>query len=962
MIDLSTGTLTFLFTDIEGSTKLWEQHPSAMTVALARHDDILRQVIESHGGHVFKTVGDSFCAAFTSAPNALLAALDAQRALAAEEKSNIVIRVRMGLHSGPAEERDNDYFGPTLNRVARLMSAGHGGQTLLSSITRELVLPTLPEGIELRDMGECSLKDLIRPEHIYQLTAPGLQADFPPLKTLEGFRTNLPVQLTNYIRREKEFGIVKGLMEEHRLLTLTGAGGTGKTRLSLQVAADLLDSFPDGVWFIELAPLADPALVPQTVLMALGLREETVCPALETLTHYLAPKEVLLILDNCEHLIEAAAQFAERALHACPNLRLLASSREALGIAGEKTYYVRSLTIPNTHVAQSVESVTHYEAVRLFVDRAQTALSGFTITPVNVSAVAQICARLDGIPLAIELAAARVKLLKVEQIAERLDDRFRLLTGGSRTALPRHQTLRAMIDWSYDLLPEAERVLLRRLSVFAGGWTLEAAETVCQGPGIEDYNVLNPLAQLVNKSLVVVDVDDESIETRYRLLETVRQYAREKLSETGEGMVIRDAHFQYFLGLAERAEPQLMGAQTIDWVKRLESDFDNIRAALEWSIKDDPQVGLRLASTLAWFWEESNYASDGASWLEQFLALPQTHSDKILRARALEVQGRLLIFGNTSRPRAYPALQESLALFQQANDKEGIASSLLYLGVVSFHRGDVVQGKRMVFESLALHRELNDQFSMIKALTYLGELIDSNDYERALNYFNEALLLCREIGYMSGLARVLSSMGRLATKHGDYPQAHSCLEESLAISKQLRRDTTTLFNLSYLGHLAFQEGKYTETQAYYEEYLLISGQTKEFINFSGSTGWITAKLGYIALRQGNYAQARELFQKSRSFFDEYGAKIGTIYILEGFANMAVLQGQYKCAAKIFAWADLTRIAVDDLRPPVEQADVDRDLATIRAHLDDAAFSAAQAAGCAMSMDEAMACALDATHD
>jgi predicted ATPase/class 3 adenylate cyclase len=969
-------TITFLFTDIEGSTQLWEKHPESMQVALARHDEMLRQAIERHHGNVFKTVGDAFCAAFANASDALSAALEAQRALHTEAWGEAVIKVRMGIHSGAAELRDNDYFGPPLNRVARLMSAGYGGQILLSAITHELVHNSLPPGTDLRDMGECSLKDLIRPEHIYQVVTSDLQTDFPALKTLEAFRTNLPIQLTSFIGREQEISTVKSLMAEHRLTTLTGAGGTGKTRLSLQVAADLLDSFPDGVWFIELAPLADPAFIPQTILTTLGLREESGRSVLESLSQYLHTKKVLLILDNCEHLVEAAAQLAETLLHHCVNLRLLVSSREALGIAGEKACYVRSLSTPKTNVLPTIENARKYEAINLFVDRAQIVSSAFALTPSNVSAIAQICTRLDGIPLAIELAAARVKILKPEQIAERLNDRFRLLTGGNRTALPRHQTLRAMIDWSYDLLPEAERVLLRRLSVFTGGWTLEAAEQVAATKDEErsraetqvetkdgflhPFDILDLLTQLINKSLVTVDAEDEASETRYRLLETVRQYAREKLAETSEGMTIRNAHLQYFISLAEMAEPEIFGPQAVEWVKRLEADFDNIRAALEWSMKDDPQVGLRLASTLVWFWEESNYASDGANWLEQFLALPENHADKILRAKALEIQGRLLIFGNTSRPKAYPALQESLALFQQAADKQGIASSLLYFGVVNFHRGDIVEGKRMVFDSLALHRELNDKFSMIRALSYLGELIDTNDYQRALSYFEEALALCREIGYMSATARTLSSMGWRATKHGDCELAHAWLEESCTLSKRLRRDTITVLNLLNLGHLAFQENNFTEAQAYYEEYLLTSRQTKEFIG--GSTGWVIAKLAYIALRQKNYAQARNLFQQSRTLFDEYGAKIGTIYIIEGLANLAVLQGQYEGAAKILAWADVSRIAVDDLRPPVEQADVDRDLASIRAHLNDDIFAEAQAAGRIMSMDEAIKLALESTHD
>ncbi len=981
--NLPGGTFTFLFTDIEGSTRLWEKFPEAMKLALARHDTILREAIEARNGQVFKTVGDAFCAVFTSAPQAILAALIAQRMLQAEARrgdaeDGPIIKVRMGLHTGEVEMRDNDYFGPPLNRVARLMSAGHGGQVLLSAATHELIRRQLPHGAELRDMGEHNLKDLSEPEHIYQISITGLPTDFPPLKTLEVFRSNLPAQITSFIGREKEISEIKRLMAEHRLITLTGSGGTGKTRLSLQVASNLLDSFAGGIWFVEFAPLSNPSLVPQTVCNTLGLREEPTRSALDVLTSYLREKKVLLILDNCEHLVEAAAQLTEALLRACPNLWLLTSSREALGIAGEKTFHVRSLSTPDAGLPQTVETVAQFEAVRLFIDRAQAVSTGFTVSAVNAAAIVQICTRLDGIPLAIELAAARVKMLKPEQIAERLNDRFHLLTGGSRTALPRQQTLRAMIDWSYDLLAAPERTLLRRLSVFAGGWTLEAAEEVCRDeirsqkdeekiflhPSdfiLHTFDVLDLLSQLVNKSLVVVDAED-SAETRYRLLETVRQYAREKLVESGEETAAQNTHLQYFLSLAERAEMKLIGSQMMEWVKRLEADFDNIRTALEWSIKDNPQGGLRLASTLVWFWDESNYASDGANWLEQFLALVETHSDKILRARALEVQGRLLIFGNSSHPKAYSALEESLLLYKQAGNKKGIASSMLYFGVVSFHRGGVAQGKNMVFESLALHRELNDKFNIIKALTHLAEQIDTNDYERSMNYFDEALLLCREIGYISGMAHILSNMGWQATKYGDYERAHLWLEESLALSKQLRRAATTVINLSFLGHLAYQEGKYAQARAYYEEYILTSGRTKESSNFSGATGWITAKLGYIALRQGNYAQARELFQKSRTFFDVNGAKIGTVYIIEGLANLAVLQGQYECAAKNFAWADLTRITVDNLRPPTEQADVDHDLAIIRTALDETTFAAAQAAGRAMSMDEAIALALESTQD
>jgi predicted ATPase/class 3 adenylate cyclase len=963
---INSAVATFLFTDIEGSTQLWEQHPEAMQAALARHDAILRQAIETHGGHVFKTVGDAFCAAFSSAPDAVSSALDAQRAIQSENWGEITIKVRMGLHSGAAEVRDNDYFGPPLNRVARLMSAGHGGQTLLSAITRELAQPSLPKDTDLRDMGERGLKDLIRPEHIYQLTAIGLQTDFPPLKTLEAFRTNLPAQLTSFIGREKEIVTVKSLITEHRLTTLTGSGGTGKTRLSLQVAADLLDSFPAGVWFVEFAPLADPALVPQTVLTTLGLREEMDRPVLETLTHYLQTRKVLLILDNCEHLVEAAAQFAEAVLQACPNLRLLVSSREALGIPGEKAWHVTSLSIPNTHVSQSVETIRQYEAVLLFVDRAQTAFSGFTITNANVAAVAQICSRLDGIPLAIELAAARVKMLKVEQIAERLDDRFRLLTGGSRTALPRQQTLRAMIDWSYDLLPESERVLLRRLSVFAGGWTLEAAETVCQGPGIDDYNVLDPLAQLVNKSLVVVDADTmpvgyESAETRYRLLETVRQYVREKLSETGEGMAVRDLHLQYFLGLAERAEPELTGPRVVEWMKRLDDELDNIRAALEWSLKQGAQAGLQLACALRHYWFSRNLLMEGIDWLSQLLRQPAASTPDVARAKALTTSAYLHRWG-LGDAKAQILAEQGLMLYRALGDQRGVALALHVLGGALCSQRNYTAGRPLMFESLALYKTMGDTLGISDVLNWLGSFGDNQDYKQARAYLDESLALCRTLGHTAGIRSRLRNLGHLALEHGDYLLARTRLTEALEIQRSMGAKDKTFLPLiiGNLGTLAFHEGNYEQAYAYFEESLL-------FVRESGGNHnrfwlWDLANLGHAALRQDSQIRARSFLIQAQQGFKGLELEDGVVYALEGLASLALAQGQLSQVACIFAWADATRQAIGALRSPAEQADIDRNIAAIHAQLDEASFAAAQTAGRAMSMDEAIALALESTHD
>ena len=957
MVNIPTGTVTFLFTDIEGSTQLWERRSAAMQVALTRHDAILRQTIEMNNGCVFKTVGDAFYAVFPTAPDAVTAALAAQRALCAEAWGDAPIKVRMALHTGAADERDGDYFGPPLNRVARLLSAGHGGQTLLSTITEELARDHLPQGASLRDMGERGLKDLVRPEHIYQLLAPGLPAEFPPLKTLDAFHTNLPAQLTSFIGREKEIVTVKKLIATNRLTTLIGPGGAGKTRLSLQVAADLLDSFPDGVWFVEFAPLTDPALVPQTTASALGLREETGRPLLDMLSNYLRAKTVLLILDNCEHLVEVAAQFAEALLQACPSLRLLVSSREALGIPGETPYRVPSLSIPDTHLTQSVETVTQSEAARLFIERAQTALPTFTITKENASAVAQVCSRLDGIPLAIELAAARVKVLKVEQIAQRLDDRFRLLTGGSRTALPRQQTLRALIDWSYDLLPESERALLRRLSVFVGGWTLEAAETVCQGKGVADYDVLDPLTQLVNKSLVVVDVD-EGAEMRYRLLETVRQYAREKLSDAGEGMDVRDRHLEYFLGLAERAEPELTGPRVVEWLKRLEEELDNIRVALEWSLNRDALVGLRLASALLGFWSESGYHRDGYNWLVQLLKQPKAQLRTLVRARALGILGFYLAFGDFNQD-IHPILEESLTLCRELGDRHGTSFSLLQLGIFTFREENVERGRQLVTESLALYRELGDKLGMALALAYLGGTVDANDPRRTRAYLEEALAICREIGHLIGIAERLSDLGDQAVKNGDYPAARRWLEESLEIQRRLGKGGSIIYTLTHLGELAARAGDDAQARAYYEEALARINQTGG--NLTDSR-WVCVKLGYAAIWQGDSGRARSLFEQSLQGFREIRERIGVAYTLEGWASLAVLQKQPERAARLLGWVDAMREAIDNPRPPVEQADVDRDLAAIHAQLGEATFAAAQAAGRAMSTDQAIAYALEAGSD
>ena len=563
----SAGGVTFLFTDIEGSTPLWEKHPEMMRAALARHDVILRGAIESNGGRVFKTVGDAFCAAFATPAATLVAALCAQRKLR-EPLADLPIRVRMGLHTGEAEQRDGDYFGNTLNRVARVMSAGHGGQILLTAETAALLDGALPDGVTLRDMGQYRLKGLSGLEHLFQVVAADLPADFPRLNTLDIAPNNLPALLSSFIGRQTQIAEVQRHVAQSRLLTLTGPGGCGKSRLAIQVATHLQADFPDGVWLVELAPLSDPAFVPQTVAFALGAREDPARPIQAVLADVLRPKAALLVLDNCEHLLDACAELSDGLLCACPRLHILASSREALGITGEVAYRVPSLATADPSRLPPLADLARVEAVRLFVERAAAVRPGFELTEQNAPAVAQIVRRLDGIPLAIELAAARMKALSALQIAQRLDDRFRLLTGGSRTALPRQQTLRATIDWSYDLLSEPEQRLFCRLAVFRGGWTLEAAEAVCAGPDLSGFqnltsrDVLDLLIELVNKSLV--NVEEQDGEARYSRLETIRQYGCQKLEDSGELDAMRRRHLDYFLDFAARSDRESRGPQSLD--------------------------------------------------------------------------------------------------------------------------------------------------------------------------------------------------------------------------------------------------------------------------------------------------------------------------------------------------------------------------------------------------------------
>jgi predicted ATPase len=700
----------------------------------------------------------------------------------------------MALHTGAAEHRDGDYFGQALNRVARMLAAAHGGQVLLSLATQELVRDLLPDGVQMRSLGEHRLRDLARAEHLYQLYAKDLPSEFPPLRSLESVPNNLPIQLTSFVGREREMAEVKRLLENTRLLTLSGMGGTGKTRLSLQVAAEVLDQFSDGVWLVEFATIDDAMVVPETVAAALDLRQEPERSLTATLTAYLRGRSLLLIFDNCEHVVAACARLAETLLRACPRLRILASSREPLGIAGETAWPVPPLSLPDhwrqiTDGPDAIERLSQYEAVRLFVDRARIARPAFHLTAENAPLVARICWRLDGIALAIELAAARIKVLTLQQIIERLDDRFHLLTTGSRTAVPRQQTLRSLIDWSYDLLNDSERKLLRRLPVFARGRSLEAIEAVCSGDGLESYEIVDLLTQLVEKSLVYVEKTPEH-GARYFMLESLWDYANEKLIEAGEAETYRVRHLDYFLRAAEELQPRIIGAQQREWIAKMEPDGWNFRYAVEASLELPQQArkGLRLLTAIARDIEVRGVFKDAREDLRKLLAHPDNAARDAVRARGLMADGRLAWITDDLEA-GQKRVGEALEIFREIGDGRGTGQALAALGLFIADAGDVAQATALFAEAAPLAAAAGDARITALLLHAQAQILSvQKEYARALALDREALALLQEVGDHWTSLVVAWSVGINATILGEYAEAHErfahCMKTGVALGNR----------------------------------------------------------------------------------------------------------------------------------------------------------------------------------
>ncbi|MBV8264107.1 MAG: AAA family ATPase [Candidatus Eremiobacteraeota bacterium] len=836
---LPSGNVAFLFTDIEGSTVRWDRDAPAMTQAVRRHDAIMRTAIAAHDGHVFKTIGDAFCAVFWTIADGVSAVLDAQRTLAQEDFGAVDgIRVRMALHVGTSDERDGDYFGPTLNRVARLLAIGHGQQVLLSTAAAELLALAMPD-IALRDMGEHRLKDLTAAEHVFQLLADDLPTEFPKLKSLSVLNNNLPQQLTSLVGRDREITEIRALVDKHRLVTLSGSGGVGKTRCALQAGAEALDGFSDGVWFADLAPLTDASLIANVIAEAFELQEQPDQPMLAALVAHLKHKQTLLIIDNCEHLVHDASKTIDALLRGCPKVSVLATSREALAIHGETLYRMPSLATPGSSRGLTAERALSFGAVALFNGRAGSANPNYRLTDELVPVVCDICRRLDGIPLAIELAAARVKVLSVPSLAQRLDERFKILTGGSRTALPRQQTMRALIDWSYDLLTEREKELFRFISIFSGSFALDAATSVCADKDIDDIEMLDLLTSLVDKSLV--QADDTGHDVRYRMLESTRQYAREKLVERGEADAIARRHAEAYVAISEELDRGWDTMPDRDWLARAEPEMENWRAAIAWALGSDGEstIGQRLAVGLCWLEfarvEGRRYVHAGlekvtdqtpphlvadlhiaASKLDSLLLsfksslsaaqraldVLEASPDAGLLANAQLCAGRALVcLGRPSE--GEPMLQSALTTFRAAGLEKAIANTLFSIGYACALKGDMPSAREVLREAAAIYDRTGAEERLPAVLTLLAEAeFRTGDTQTAVMLATRGLAASRTIKNPMNLMNLLPNLAAYLITLSKYDEARSHAREALVLARDEQAEMTVMFTLQHLAAIA----------------------------------------------------------------------------------------------------------------------------------------------------------------
>jgi predicted ATPase/class 3 adenylate cyclase len=797
--------LTFLFTDIEGSTSKWEEQPELMAQAVARHDALLRDTVEAYRGRIVKTTGDGIYAAFANPADCLAAVIDVQVALLDPAlTAGMAIAIRCGVHTGAVQARDNDYFGSTVNRTARIMGAAHGGQVLVSSAVADLLRDSLPAGVSLRDLGSVHLKGLAAPESVFQIVHPKLYQNFPALRELEATPNNLPQQLTTFIGRERERHEIEGLLATTRLLTLLGMGGLGKTRLALQIGAGVMDAYPDGVWFVDLQTIRDPALVAGETARVLGVREEAGRPLMQTLCAHLKSRKLLLILDNCEQIIDASAELSGAILRVAPDVRILTTSRTALRLPGEQTYLVQPLPLPSR--GGSFEALSESTAVQLFVERAKLHKPSFALTEREAPAIAELVARLEGIPLALELAAARVRSLSLAEINRRLQDRYKLLVSGDRTLQARQQTLRALVDWSYDLLQENEQVLLARLSVFTGGLSLEAAEVVAGTHPLKSEDVLDLITSLVEKSLVNVEEGTES--ARYRLLETIREYAHEKAIERDDYAALAGAHCEFFFVMAKAANRASQGPTQAAWMQRVETELDNIRAAIAFALNfgADPFVAVKLDVAMMGFWVLRGYSTEGRNYVRAALALPAIQASDLAHAHALYV-GAVLADAQSDYLEARKMLEECLRLRRRLGNAVEIAATLSALSIVRVYTGDAGGARACENEAGGLFREAGHRIGEAVSLLHLGqiELFVEQDAD-AWDHLKQGLAIAHQIGDSETESECELLLGQLSLDSGDLATARSRFERSLEICQEAQDKRNATMALWWLGKAEFLSG------------------------------------------------------------------------------------------------------------------------------------------------------------
>jgi predicted ATPase/class 3 adenylate cyclase len=896
--EAARGALAFAFTDIEGSTQRWERYPEAMRDALSRHDALLRAAIVAHGGRVFKTMGDAFCAIFARPGDAVAALLEAQRALAAENFDAVGgLHVRMAVHNGSADERDGDYFGPTLNRVARLLAVGHGGQILISGATAALLDGALPPQAALRDLGLHRLKDLARPEHVFQVVAPGLAADFPQIRSLDVLPNNLPAMPTSFVGRDVEVAEIAALLDRHRLVTVVGAGGVGKTRTTLQVAANLLDGSGDGVWFVELAPLARGDYLPSSVAKTLGLMLPPGGDPYENLASALAGKRALLVLDNCEHLVESAASAIAAIVRGAPDVKILASSRQAIGIAGEATYRLPSLAVANS--------------VALFAERAQAVDQRFALSDDNAATVADICRRLDGIPLAIELAAARVRILSPRQLRDRLGERFRLLTGGGRDQLPRQQTLRALIDWSYDLLEPHERALFRRLAVFAGSFSLDGAIAVASGTELDQYAAFDALAALVDKSMLSADTTGDA--ARYRLLESTRAYALEKLDAAAERESCARQHLRYlrerYGAIRERYERT---GRHLEFEEAFALELDDLRAALDFALEGGEAVqGAALLGDVGAGWSRLGLDYEAVWRAERFIAV------------------------------------------LSPGESAALARLWLVIGVVS---GNIGQTKRALESNalaVSLARESGDAAILCEALLQQGASA------ARLQRLAEAQAALAEADGIPGIApplamRLLGAKAMLSQRTGDYAAAAEAHERIREHQRALGNDSGERSALLNLAEVLHASGATARAIAVVRDVLagLRAKPDRKVLCM------VLLNLAGYLLASDAAVEALVAAREALGELEPAGPDaIFVAVALEAVSLAAALGGRFERAARLEGYADATFLASGFGRETTESVTYARLSKLLREHLAETELNRLLAEGAALAPEAAVALAL-----